>query len=66
MDDKTLEEVEEALRLLLKQMNVPELRTENKDWGWFIRNLHIQNSDHELFQPTWELLIKVLQQKREG
>jgi acyl-CoA thioesterase FadM len=66
MDEETLEEVEEALTLLLKQMKVPELRIERKDWSWFIRNLHIQNSDHELFSSTWQLLIKVMQQKREG
>lgn len=63
MDDDTFKEVEDYMQSLLREMDTPKVRINNKDWNWVNRNLYIKNSDHVLFDEVMILLQKVLKHK---
>jgi hypothetical protein len=46
----------EELKKLLLEMNVPPKRVAMNDVGWFLRNLQIQNANHPNFKRAIELL----------
>lgn len=43
MDKKQQQEIEQRLRQLLVDMDLPRIRVENLDLGWLDRNLWIRN-----------------------
>jgi hypothetical protein len=46
----------EELKALLLTMNVPQGRIDRNDFGWFLRNLQIQNGNHQQFAEAMRLL----------
>jgi len=58
-----------ALRTLLQQMNVPQLRqdvTRKANLRWLMRNLGVQNKEHAMFETAMELIKWLIKNQPEG